>query len=92
MNVQEQDMVRLRHMLGVKPGYPSQFWGYRNHYFAGNAADIESMTRLEQAGLVRRNERAEGYCYNATAAGCEAAGIGPQKGLSCCRQPEIPAI
>ena len=86
--LQEQDMVRLRHLCGVKTGYPREFWGYRDSYKPASAADHASMGRLEQAGLVRKS----GHIYRATAAGCKAAGVEAQKGLAVVGQPTMPAL
>ena len=50
-------------------------WGFRNYYTCG-LADLPSLERLEEAGLVRRGRPyEEGYYFQATEAGCILAGL-----------------
>lgn len=75
--INDTDMVNLRHMLGIGSHIKKRQWGYRNH-FAPGGADIQSMERLESAGLVRKGRPyEETYYYHATEAGCRAAGLKP---------------
>lgn len=73
----EADMSNLRHMLGIGSHTEKRQWGNRNH-FAPGGADIQSMERLESAGLVCKGRPyADTYFYHATEAGCRAAGLKP---------------
>ncbi|MDA8153121.1 MAG: hypothetical protein M0003_10480 [Acidithiobacillus sp.] len=70
-------MNNLRHMLGIGSHTKKRQWGYRNR-FAPGGADIQSMERLETAGLVYKGRPyADTYFYHATEAGCVAAGLKP---------------
>jgi len=71
------DLDNLRHMLGATTDVKKRDWGYRNR-FAPGGKDIESMQRLENAGLVIRGRPYhETHFYHATARGCEAVGLNP---------------
>ncbi len=73
----DKDMQNLRHMLGAGSHIKKRNWGYRNH-FAPAGDDVQSMLRLESAGLVIKGKPYhETYYYHATKAGCEAAGLEP---------------
>ena len=73
----DEDMQNLRHMLGAGSHIKKRNWGYRNH-FAPAGDDVQSMLRLESAGLVIKGKPYhETYYYHATKAGCEAAGLEP---------------
>ena len=48
--INDTDMGNLCHMLGIGSHIKKRQWGYRNH-FAPCGADIQSMERLESAGL-----------------------------------------
>ena len=75
--INDTDMGNLRHMLGIGSHIKNRQWGYRNH-FAPGGADIQSMERLESAGLVRKGRTyEETHYYHATEAGCVAAGLKP---------------
>lgn len=71
------DMENLRHMLGIGSHIKKTRWGYRNHFApAGN--DVQSMERLEQAGLVYKGHPYSDTCmYHANESGCKAAGLKP---------------
>ena len=75
--VNDVDLENLRHMLGIGSHIKKRQWGYRNH-FAPGGADIQSMERLEEAGLVRKDRSYEGtHYYHATQAGCVTARLKP---------------
>jgi hypothetical protein len=75
--VNDVDMENLRHTLGIGPHIKKRQWGYRNH-FAPGGTDIQSMERLEEAGLVRKGRVYEDtHYYHATEVGCIAAGLKP---------------
>ena len=75
--IHDTDMGNLRHMLGISSHIKKRQWGYRNH-FAPAGADIQSMERLEGAGLVQKGRPYEDtHYYHATEAGCVAAGLNP---------------
>jgi hypothetical protein len=73
--VTDDDMEKLRHMLGATLHRPKKTWGIRN-YFAAGAADVPSLERLVAAGYCERGApyRTAHY-YHATRAGCAAAGL-----------------
>lgn len=73
--VSDDDLDNLRDMLGATTYVKKRDWGYRNR-FAPWGKDIESMQRLEQAGLVIRGRPYhDTHFYHATARGCEAVGL-----------------
>lgn len=73
--VSDDDLEKLRHMLGATVDNPKRYWGYRNHFLPGGK-DIDSMQRLEQSELVIRGRTYhDTHFYHATARGCEAAGL-----------------
>lgn len=75
--ISDTDMNNLRHMLGIGSHIKKRQWGYRNH-FAPGGSDIQSMERLEEAGLVQKGRPyEETHYYHATEAGCVAAGLKP---------------
>ena len=75
--VNDTDRDNLRHMLGIGSHIKKRQWGYRNH-FAPAGVDLQSMERLESAGLVRKGRPYEDtHYYHATEAGCVAAGLNP---------------
>ncbi|MBU2839455.1 hypothetical protein HF670_07735 [Acidithiobacillus thiooxidans] len=75
--INEADIENLRHMLGIRKHIKKRSWGYRN-YFAPAGEDIQSMERLEKAGLVRKGcVYGETYYYHATETGCSVAGLKP---------------
>ncbi|MDA8152035.1 MAG: hypothetical protein ACYCVT_07210 [Acidithiobacillus ferrooxidans] len=51
--INDTDRDNLRHMLGIGSHIKKRQWGYRNH-FAPAGVDLQSMERLESAGLVRK--------------------------------------
>jgi hypothetical protein len=68
----KEDMDNLRHMLGAQPHIPKQQWGFRNFFLPGGI-DVQSMERLEAAGLVSKGRvYLDTYYYHATEAGCAA--------------------
>lgn len=70
-----EDLDNLRHMLGAKEHIKRRDWGYRNH-FAPSAGNIQSMDRLEIAGLVVKGGKYNDYhMYHATEEGCKVAGL-----------------
>ena len=74
MNIELEDVDRLRHMLGVSERTPR---GYRN-YFAAGSNDQPSMARLEAAGLVVRNRNWDlttWPVYHATLDGARLVGL-----------------
>ena len=74
-DVTENDLRLLRHMVGAT-GRDRRAWGYRNH-FAPGAHDMESMARLEAAGLaVRGTPYWSGCFFHATEAGLDRLGVG----------------
>ncbi len=77
--VTDTDLDNLRHMLGIGAHIKKRRWGYRNH-FAPGGADIQSVKRLESAGLVRKGQPYhETHFYHATEAGCFLAGLKPSQ-------------
>jgi hypothetical protein len=65
------DLDNLRHMVGAASRTP----GFRNH-FAPGGKDVDSMLRLEAAGLVIRGRRyEETFFFHATEAGCKVIGM-----------------
>ncbi|WP_374380531.1 hypothetical protein [Pseudomonas fluvialis] len=73
--VTDDDMKKLRHMLGVAEHRPKKNWGLRN-YFAAGAADVPGLERLVEAGYCVRGAPYMGaHYYHATLAGCAAAGL-----------------
>ena len=73
----DADIENLRHMLGIGSHIKKRQWGYRNHFVPGGA-DIQSMERLELAGLVRKGRPYEDtHYYHATEDGCAAAELKP---------------
>lgn len=71
------DMENLQHMLGIGSHIKKNRWGYRNH-FAPAGTDIQSMERLEQAGLVYKGRPyGDAYMYHANESGCRVAGLKP---------------
>ncbi len=75
--INDMDMDNLRHMLGIGSHIKKRQWGYRNH-FAPGVSDVQSMERLESAGLVRKGQLyQDSHFYHATEAGCVAAGLKP---------------
>lgn len=75
-DVTDEDLRKLRHMLGATPETPKSKWGYRNHYAAGRNA-VEGMERLVAAGYAMRGRPfgAALHFYHATEAGCKALGF-----------------
>lgn len=74
--VTNEDMGRLRRMLGAVPEVPKRRWGLRN-YFAASPDQCSSLDRLVSAGLCSKGSVfGDGFNYHATAAGCAAAGLG----------------
>ena len=74
----DTDMDNLRHMLGARSDQKKRNWGYRNHYAPGSSLDVQSMERLELAGLVERGKPYyEAHFYHATEKGCAALGFSP---------------
>lgn len=75
MNIERADLDNLRHMLGVSERSPR---GYRNYFVAGGA-DVASMERLREAGLVVKNEHyrlsGDDPCYHATLEGAMCVGL-----------------
>ncbi len=75
--ISDADMENLRHMLGIGSHIKKRQWGYHNR-FAPGGPDIQSMERLEEAGLVQKGQPyQETPFYHATEAGCVAAGLKP---------------
>lgn len=73
--VTDEDMSRLRHMLGVCEHKPTSSWGYRNYFAAGDGS-LESMERLASAGYVNRAASSDSLTYyHATEAGMDAIGM-----------------
>lgn len=73
--VTDDDMKKLRHMLGVTEHRPKKIWGFRN-YFAAGANDVPGLERLVGAGYcVRGAPYMNAHYYHATRAGCAAAGL-----------------
>lgn len=73
--ITDDDLEKLRHMLGVGPRHPRRAWGFRNHYAPG-ASDVPAMERLVAAGLAERGAPyREAHFYHATASGCQRAGL-----------------
>ena len=68
--VTDDDMKKLRHMLGATEHRPKKNWGFRN-YFAAGADSVPSLERLVAAGYCVRGA----HYYHATRAGCAAAGL-----------------
>lgn len=70
-DIDAYDIMKLRHMLGMKPHIPESAWGYRNYYVAmGN--NVAVMERLCEAGFVKHEG---GYYYRATRKGAELVGL-----------------
>ena len=79
MSINEEELQKLRHMLGIKKTTPKNRWGFRN-YFAAGADDIPSMRKLESAGYVFDDGIIGHYrVYRATLLGCETAGLPEDK-------------
>jgi len=76
--VTDDDIKKLRHMLGANPEIkkPSQF-GSRNYYLTANEGQgMEAMRRLETAGLVWEGACLENETYfHANEAGCNKIGF-----------------
>lgn len=73
--VTDEDMKKLRHMLGATEHRPKKDWGFRNHYAAGSDS-VPSLERLVAAGYcVRGRPYRQAHYYHATAEGCKAAGL-----------------
>lgn len=73
--VTDDDMHKLRHMLGVCDHKPKKTWGYRN-YFAAGAGQVASMERLVSAGHMERGSKPHDLTYyHATEAGMDAIGM-----------------
>tara|TARA_Y100000588_G_C14085006_1_gene851830 strand:- start:758 stop:1033 length:276 start_codon:yes stop_codon:yes gene_type:complete len=73
----EVDIENLKHMLGADSRYKKSQWGFRNR-FAADGSDVESMRRLEKAGLVREVKSSifvSDYLFVATEAGCKKLGF-----------------
>jgi hypothetical protein len=67
------DIDCLRHAVAAGHRLP----GFRNWYAPGGA-DVDSMHRLESAGLMARGRPyAETHYFHATKEGCRVAGLGP---------------
>lgn len=64
------DLEHLRHTVGAGSSIP----GYRNH-FVPSDAQMESMRRLEDAGLVTTTPGSS--VYRATKDGCIVVGLNP---------------
>lgn len=74
-DVTQDDMKKLRHMLGATEHRPKKNWGFRN-YFAAGADSVPSLERLVSAGYcVRGAPYMDANYYHATRAGCAAAGL-----------------
>ena len=70
------DMDKLRHMLGARSDQKKRNWGYRNHFAPGSSLDVQSMERLELAGLVKEGAPYhDTFYYHATEKGCAALGF-----------------
>lgn len=67
-DITDEDVFRLRRMLGMD--CHRSLWGYRNWFAPMTGDDVESMFRLENAGLVFI-----GIYYHATIAGCRLVGL-----------------
>ena len=71
-DIDAYDIMKLRHMLGIKPHIPEPEWGYRNYYVAVGNNSIAAMERLCNAGFVKHDG---GYYYRATRKGVELVGL-----------------
>ncbi len=70
------DVRRVMNALGVR-GPDRSRWGHRNHYAPGER-DAESMRRLVDAGLMRRDARdGMAHVYRAMPLAGELLGFGP---------------
>ena len=77
-NLSSDDMDNLRHMLGARSDQAKRNWGYRNHFAPGSSLDVQSMERLELAGLVKEGAPYhDTFYYHATEKGCAALGFSP---------------
>jgi hypothetical protein len=71
----DDDMRKLRHMLGATEHRQKKNWGFRN-YFAAGGDSVPGLERLVAAGLcVRGQPYDKHHYYHATRAGCAAAGL-----------------
>lgn len=79
MNIELEDLNKMRHALGICERTPRKRWGYRNHYSTNT--DDPSMRRLTEAGLVWRGsvsaatEYGEYASFHVTEAGMRAVGL-----------------
>lgn len=73
--VTDEDLAKLRHMLGATEHRPKKDWGFRNHYAAGSDS-VQNLERLVAEGYcVRGRPYMQAHYYHATAEGCKAAGL-----------------
>jgi hypothetical protein len=75
-DITDNDLLKLKRMLGATIDIARKNWGYRNHFAAGGS-DIIIMEKLLDAGLVYKGRKYNdtNYFYHATIAGCEAIGL-----------------
>lgn len=74
----EDDLSRLRHMVGAGNHISESKYGYRNLYAARSAEQNESMDRLKNAGYAEKFAEAPNISFfRATKAGCKAIGLTP---------------
>lgn len=73
----QQDMKRLRHMLGATEMYSRSKWGFRNYFASSFGGETEeSMRRLVKAGYATEGSHSNNMIYfHATKEGCIAAGL-----------------
>jgi hypothetical protein len=72
--VTKEDLLNLRHMLGVNENVKPKNYGYRNFFDASGGSDQKpSMERLALAGLVVAGHDVD--VYHATEMGALAAGL-----------------
>jgi hypothetical protein len=75
LGVTDDDMRKLRHMLGVTEHRAKKNWGFRN-YFAADGDSVPGLERLVTAGLcVRGQPYDKHHYYHATQDGRAAAGL-----------------
>ena len=74
----DEDMEKLRRMLGADERYSPSSWGFRNDcVVTANTCNHESMERLRDAGYVKTNGivQASVIQYHATPEACDALGF-----------------